>query len=81
MQCVLVVLFLLSERGSRKENELSPQIFGKKENRQYERGKYLSYVLLNVAVISGCVLPDITQDPLGFFSLVNKRFPASLQAT
>lgn len=81
MQCAVVALFLLSERRRRRENELSQQIFGKKENRQCERGKYLSYVLLNVAIISGCVLLDITQVLLGFFSLVNKRFAASLQAT
>lgn len=78
-----LALFLFSESVSRKENEVSLQIFGKKETRLCERGKYLSYVILNVSVLSDCVLPYIPQhkrDLLGYSSLVNKRFPASLQA-
>lgn len=59
VQCVLLALFSFGERVSRRENELSLQVFGKKENRLCERGKYLSYVLLNVAIISGCILPYI----------------------
>lgn len=48
------------------------------------RGKYLSYVLLSVDAISGCVLPYIPQhkrEQLGFSSLVNKRFSVTLQTT
>lgn len=80
---LLLPSFLFNNKVSRKQNEISLQIFGKKEARLCEWGKYLSYVILNLAVLSGCVLPRIPQhkrDLFGFSSVVNQRFLASLQA-